>query len=72
MASENLNVVFGSLVGLGAVQFVAIVFAFCICKVKSVILVRFHWQIAFRVLDCMRGKSITATNKKTRSASPGF
>jgi len=32
MASENLNVVFGSLVGLGAVQFVAIVFAFCICK----------------------------------------
>ena len=72
MASENLNIVFGSLVGLGAVQFVAIVFAFCICKVKSVILARFHWQIAFRVLDCMRGKSITATNKKTRSASPGF
>ena len=33
VASENLNILFGSLVGLGAVQFVAIVFAFCICKV---------------------------------------
>ena len=34
MASENLNVLFGSLIGLGLVQFVAILFAFCICKVR--------------------------------------
>ena len=33
LAAENLNVLFGSLIGLGAVQFVAIVFAFCVCKV---------------------------------------
>ena len=33
MATSNLNIVFGSLIGLGAVQFVAIVFAFCVCKV---------------------------------------
>lgn len=32
LAAENLNILFGSLIGLGAVQFVAIVFAFCICK----------------------------------------
>lgn len=32
MVNGNLNIVFGCLVGLGAAQFVAIVFAFCICK----------------------------------------
>ena len=36
LAAENLNVLFGSLIGLGAVQFVAIVFAFCVCKVGGV------------------------------------
>ena len=35
MATSNLNIVFGSLIGLGAVQFVAIVFAFCVCKVSA-------------------------------------
>lgn len=32
VVSGNLNLVFGSLLGVGAFQFVAIVFAFCICK----------------------------------------
>ena len=36
MATSNLNIVFGSLIGLGAVQFVAIVFAFCVCKVLDI------------------------------------
>eukprot|EP00092_Neocalanus_flemingeri_P034162 GFUD01037150.1.p1 GENE.GFUD01037150.1~~GFUD01037150.1.p1 ORF type:complete len:287 (+),score=63.87 GFUD01037150.1:215-1075(+) len=35
LVSENLNLVFGCLVGVGAVQFVAIVFAFCICKLHD-------------------------------------
>jgi len=35
LVSENLNLVFGCLVGLGAAQFVAIVFAFCICKASN-------------------------------------
>jgi len=30
--AENLNIVFGCMLGVGATQFVAIVFAFCICK----------------------------------------
>ena len=34
IVSDNLNLVFGCLIGVGAVQFVAIVFAFCICKVR--------------------------------------
>jgi len=30
--SENLNLIFGCMLGVGATQFLAIVFAFCICK----------------------------------------
>jgi len=33
--SRNLNLVFGCLIGLGSAQFVAIVFAFCICKASG-------------------------------------
>lgn len=33
--SEHLNLVFGTLLGVGAFQFVAIIFAFCICKASG-------------------------------------
>jgi len=35
LVSHNLNIVFGCLVGVGASQLVAIVFAFCVCKASG-------------------------------------
>ena len=31
---ENLNIVIGTVVGVAAVQLLAIIFAFCVCKVS--------------------------------------
>jgi hypothetical protein len=32
---DNLNLVFGTILGLGVFQFLAIAFSFCLCKVTS-------------------------------------
>ena len=54
---------FGSLIGLGAVQFVAIVFAFCICKVKLIVNLQKKLIYHFRALVYKNVKlSITTIN----------